>query len=176
MRGAPGGNIDFAIPGVQDGDGQVGGRAEAEKADALPWLDAGYAEASETDDAGTQQRRGIQIAEGLRQRVDEVCASEGVLGIASVNRVAGVRRGIAEVFLASLAIGAGSVDASQPRYSDPGAGREVSFDDLAYYLVARDQRAAEGLEFAFDDMQIGAADSAGANAQQDVTRAETAAC
>ena len=48
------------------------------------------------------------------------------------------------------------------------SGRSV--DDLADDLMAGDQRAAERGEFAFDDVQVGPADPARADAQQHVPR------
>ena len=56
VRFAAGDDVDLAIPGLQDGDGERGGAAEAEEADAVAGLDLGDAQAAEADDAGAEQR------------------------------------------------------------------------------------------------------------------------
>ena len=71
------------------------GGAESEKSDALARFDAGYSETAETDDAGAQKRRGVQIVKGGGKRVDEIRAGERVIGIASVDRVSGEGGGVA---------------------------------------------------------------------------------
>ena len=46
---------------LQNGDGQVSGCAETEQAYAFARFDSGHSQAAESDDAGTKQRRGVQI-------------------------------------------------------------------------------------------------------------------
>ena len=41
-----------------------------------------------------------------------------------------------------------------------------AFDYFAYDLMARDEGVAEGGEVAFEDMEVGAADSAGEDAEE----------
>jgi len=151
----------------------VCGGAEAEQSDALARLNSGYAETAETNNPSAQQRRGIEIVEGVGKAVDEVRAGERVLGVASVDRISGEGGSVAQIFESSFAIGAGSVHATEPGYSNPGAERQIgggSFNDLAYDLMTGDQRAAERCEFAFNDMEVGPADSAGADAQKNLPR------
>ena len=47
---------------------EVRRRAEAEQSHALARLHAGHAQAAEADDAGAQQRRGLQVIERGGQR------------------------------------------------------------------------------------------------------------
>ena len=53
MRGPTRGNIDVALPRVEDFDGEMRGRTEAEQSDALSGLDSGDAQAAKADDSGT---------------------------------------------------------------------------------------------------------------------------
>jgi hypothetical protein len=47
-----------------------------------------------------------------------------------------------------------------------------AFDDFAYDLVAEDKWLLEKREIAFDDVEVGAADSAGQDAEEDVALGE----
>src|ERR1700756_2753020 len=51
-------------------------------------LYAGNTQASKANDSGAKQRRCLQIVKSVRDGVNEILFSEGVLGIASVDRVA----------------------------------------------------------------------------------------
>ena len=93
-------------------------RAEAEQPHALAALDAGDAQAAESDDAGAQQRRGFQIVKSGRQRNREVRARHREFGVAAVHRVSGEDGRIAQVLLAAAAVLAGSVDAGHPGNAD----------------------------------------------------------
>ena len=75
------------------------------------------------------------------------------------------------IFGAGAAVLAGAVGAVEPgdayaaaRLEFVGAGAELFYD--AHDLVAGDQRGFAGLEFPFDDVQVGAADAAVADADQ----------
>jgi hypothetical protein len=139
--------------------GDVGGGAEAVEAEAGAALDAGDAEAAEADDAGAQQRGGLQIGEVLGERVDESLLGKHVFGEAAVSGPACEMGAIAEVFAArraELALAAGAVepgDADAPACLGAGAFA----DDL---MAGNDGGQARG-EFAFDDVEVRAADAAG---------------
>jgi hypothetical protein len=71
--------------------------------------------------------------------------------------------------------GAGAVGAADPGDTDAGACREFggrAFDDLADDLVAEDERLMDEAKVAFEDVQVGAADSAGEDAEEDVAGGE----
>ena len=89
-------------------------RAEAEQPHTFAALDAGHAQAAESDDAGAQQRRGFEIIESRGQRNREVRARHGILGVAAVHGVSGEGGRIAQVFFAAAAVLAGSVDPGHP--------------------------------------------------------------
>ena len=103
--------------------------------------------------------------------IDEVGAGEGELGVAAVDGVAGEDGVVAEVFHAVGAEAAGAVGAAHPGDADAGADGEVgggAVDDFADDLVAGDDGGCERWEIALDDVEVGAADSAGEDAEQDV--------
>lgn len=108
------------------------------------------------------------------QRVNEVGAGEGVLGVASVDAVSGEDGVVTEIFGTHAAEAAGTVCAAHPRDADAGADGECGCSavyDLADDLVAGDYGLLERRKVALDDVEVGAADSAGEDSQQDVAGA-----
>jgi hypothetical protein len=70
------------------------------------------------------------------------------------------------------AIEAGSIGATEPRNSNPRADGQIgrgSFHDVSDDLVARNHVLVERRKFAFRDVQISAANSAGTHAQQNLS-------
>ena len=171
VRGAAGGDVDFAVPGFEDVDGEVRRGAEAEEADTIAGGDFGHAQAAEADDAGAEQRGEVGGGLIFGERDEEVGASDGVFGIAAVDGVAGVGGMVAEIFAVLAAEGAGAIDATEP--GDSGAVADADrVDARAELFDARDNLVAgcddfaQGLEFARGDVEIGAADAAGFNLEQ----------
>ncbi len=172
---AAGADVDFAVPGLEDGDGEAGGAAEAEEADAFAGLDAGDAEAAEADDARAEERGDVDVVETGGEGIDEVGAGQGVFGIAAIDGVAGKDGVVAEVFFAAAAEGASAVGAADPGDADARADWKVggcALDDFADDLVAGDEAWVERGQVAFDDVEVGAADSAGEDAEEDVAGGE----
>jgi hypothetical protein len=138
-------------------------------------LRARYAEAAEADDAGAEKRSDVGVVEGVGQWVDKVGADDGVLGVASVDGVAGEGGVVAEVFFLAEAEGAGAVGAADPGDADTGVCGEFgsgAFKYLAYDLVAEDEGLVDEGEISFEDVEVGAADSADKNSKEDVIRDE----
>jgi hypothetical protein len=151
----------------------MGGSPKPEQADTVSGLDAGYTKAAKTDNAGAQQRGGAQIVELIGKAKNEIGASHGKFGVAAVDRVTGKGRGIAEVFQAQPAIAAGAVGSSHPGNADAGADGKVVRGPghyLADNLMSGDDSGATGWQVAFDDMQIGAANSTHTHPQKNLTR------
>src|SRR5579863_2796084 len=166
-----GDNVDFAIPGAKDLQGDGGGAAVSEEADALTALNASHTQAAEPDDAGTEQRRHVDGVEAFGNRVGEIGADGGVLGVAAIDGVAGEDGMIAEVLHLVGAIPAVAVDAADP--GDAGACaegefRRSAFDDFADDLVTGDDARADGGKIAFNDVEIGTADAAGDHLEKDL--------
>jgi hypothetical protein len=123
----------------------------------------------------------VGVVEGVGEGVDEVGADEGVFGVASVDGVAGEGGVVAEVFFVADAEGTGAVGAADPGdtdagHTDPGDADasvwgelgDAAFDDFADDLVAEDEGLVDEGKVAFEDVEVGAADSAGKDAEEDV--------
>ncbi len=168
---AAGGDEDLAVPVAEDLDGLRGGGSEAEEADALAGLGARDAKTAEADDAGAEERGDVGVVECGWEGIGEVGADEGVFGVAAVDGVAGEDGVVAEVFFVAEAEGTGAVGTADPGDADAGACRKFrccAFDDLAYDLMAEDQRFLDERQVAFEDVKVGAADSAGEDAEEGV--------
>jgi hypothetical protein len=99
----------------------------------------------------------------LRQWIRKVCADEGILGVASVYRVAGKYWMVAKVFHLVLTEPAITIDASHP--GDPNARpdgrvRSRTVDNLSNNLMPRNKPWPHLRQVAFDDVQVRTADSA----------------
>ncbi len=108
----------------------------------------------------------MEIVEAGGQRKDEISARDGILGVAAVDRVARENGRVAKVLHASTAVRASAVDSADPGDADARADGVLgggSFDDFAYDLMAGNDILTQGCKLAFDHMQIGAADRAGAH-------------
>jgi hypothetical protein len=117
----------------------------------------------------------VGIVEGVGEWVGEVGADEDVLAIAAVDGVAGEDGVVAEVFFAAKAEGAGAVGSADPGDADAHvvwAIRGGAVDDLADDLMAEDKRAVEETEVALGDVEVGATDSAGEHAKEDMALGE----
>jgi hypothetical protein len=150
---------------AEDFDGLRGGGSEAEEADAFAGLRASDSEAAEADDAGAEERRDVGVVEFGKERVGEVGADEGVFGVASVDGVAGEGGVVAEIFFVAKTEGAGAVGATDPGDADAGAFG-CAVDDFADDLVTEDEGFLNERQVAFEDVEIGAADSAGEDAEE----------
>jgi hypothetical protein len=175
MGFAASGDVDLAFPAVEDGDGEWGWGPEAEEADAFSGLGAGDAEAAEADDACAEEWGDVGAAEPGREREGEVGADENVLGVASVDGVAGEDWIVTEVFFVAAAEETTAVGATDPGDPDTHAEGPIggcAFDDLADDLVAGNERLMDEGEIALKDVEVGAADSAGEDAEENVAGSE----
>ena len=148
--------------------------AETENAEACGV--AGHAQRAIADQPRAHPRRelGIGVSAGQRERV--ACVGDGVFRVAAVDRVAGEARRVAEVFASARAIRAHTTGVAEPRHADAhadakrchaGAQRRHDTDNL----VAGYQRQLGIGQLAIDDVQIGAADTAGLHLDQDLAGA-----
>ena len=96
---------------------QVGRRAESVDADAL-----GITRLSQravADQPGAEQRPGLDVGQAGRKRMDEACVGDRVLGVATVQLVAGEARQRAEILVAATAEAALAARPAEPRHADP---------------------------------------------------------
>jgi hypothetical protein len=171
MGFAAGGHIDLAVPVVEDFDGLAGRGPETEEADPFSRLDAGDTQATESDDTGTQERSDVGVVEGGWKGEGKVGTDQGVLCVAPVDGVAGEDGIVAEILFAAAAEGAGAVGAADPGDADAhprGAVSGRTCDDLADNLMAGDEGPVDEGEIAFEDMEIGAAYSAGEDTEEEM--------
>jgi hypothetical protein len=126
---------------------------------------------SESDDAGAQQRGRFEIAEALRNRVDEVLRGGHIFGVAPVDGVAGEQRIFAEVLALAQACLARATGAMQPGDSNTRSQRIPARSlscrhDCADHLMPGDDLRQFGSKLAFHHMQVSAADAAGVDLDQ----------
>ena len=173
VRGAARRDVDLAIPGFEHFDGEVRGGAKAEEADAVAGGNFRDAQAAEADDAGAEQRGEVDGGGFFGKRDEEVGAGDGVFRIAAVDGVAGVGGVVAEILAVLAAERAGAVDAAEP--GDAGAMTDADgvdagaeFFDAADDLVAGRDSVAQRRQLAGGDVEVGAADAAGFDFEEDL--------
>jgi len=111
-------HVDFAIPGLENGDCESGGASETEEPDSITRLDTCHAQTSETDYSRTEERRDVHWIEPLWQGVGEVFAHESKLCVPAIDGVSGECRMIAKIFHLMFAEPAIAIDATHPRDTD----------------------------------------------------------
>jgi hypothetical protein len=163
-------------PALMHGDlaDDVGRRAEAIEAEALRV--PGEAQRPVPDHPGAEQRRDLLVRMGLRKREGEALVGARQLGVAAVAVVPGEAGAVAEVLPPGQAIAAGAVRPAEPGNADPIALLEAlrilsTTHDGADDLVPQDQRQLRLGQLAVHDVQVGAADAAGSDLDQDLARA-----
>ena len=115
----------------------------------------------------------MQVVERCRKWKYEVSPRQRIFCITAIYRVAGEDGSIAKVLHASAAVPTCSVGAANPRNSNARSGRKVcggAFHDVADNLMSGNQVLAARRKFAFHNMQVGTANTAGADFQQDMAR------
>ena len=122
-----------------------------------------------------EQRRRLQVVVVRRQLEAIAGIGDGELRKTAVNLVAGIAGAVAQVFPPVLAIPAVSTAAAQPGHAhaltrDETADAGAQRLDLTHDLVAWDQRQRRFSQFAVHHMQVGAADAAGGDSQQQLAR------
>lgn len=151
----------------------VGGGAEAVDADG-PGISR-HPVGAVSDQPGAEQRGGMHIVEGGRQREAVPRVGDRVVGIAAVDLIAGEARRVAKVFLSRYAVPALPAGVAEPRHADAVSQRQAR-DAIAQHrdrtddLVAGHDRIVNVGQLVVDDMQIGAADAAGTDLDQHLSR------
>ena len=132
-------------------------------------------QAPPADQPGAQPRRDLGVVAALAQRKAEARVRHRVRGKAAVARIAGEDRRVAQVLGALAAIGTDAAGGAEPRHADALAEREAADAladrrDAADDLVPRHDRQLGVLQLAIDDVQVGAADAAGGDLDQQLPR------
>ena len=137
-------------------------RRRAEAVDAHAPRVAAHGERPVSDQAGAQQRRHVGVGEAVGEGEAEALVGDGVLRHAAVDVAAGEPRAGAQVLAPRGAVGAHAAGPAQPRHADPLGARSDGADDL----VTQDARGRGDVNLAVHQVQVGAADGAGADLQQ----------
>jgi hypothetical protein len=117
----------------------------------------------------------VQVVERCWKWKYEISPSKRIFRVTAIYGIAGKDGSIAKVLHTSAAVPTGSIGAANPRNSDARAGRKVcggAFHDVANDLMSGNQVLPARRKFAFHNMQVGAANTAGAHFQQDMARFE----
>src|ERR1700722_951678 len=119
-----GGDINPALPGLQNLDRQTRGAAKTEKSDSLTLLYPGNAQAAKADDPGAQQGSHMHVVQTLRDRKRKVGAHQRILRVATIDGISGECRVIAQVLHAVLTVPAIPIDAANPGDADAASQRQ----------------------------------------------------
>ena len=136
---------------------------------------AGQTQRAVADQPGAEKRRGLQIGESVRDREAEAMVGHSELGEAAVDVVTREARVVAEVLAAAGAVAALTVRPAQPGNADAVANGEALSagpepDHNPGDLVPQNERQLGLGQIAVDDVQVGAADAAGVDLDQDLLR------
>ena len=140
-------------------------RRGAEAVEPEPLGIAREAQRAVADQPGAEERRHLQVVVLVRQRQAVALVGDDPLRVAAVEVVAREARRLAEVLAAGEAVAARPVGPAEPGHAEP-APVLVAADDL----VPGNERELRVRQLAVDDVEVGAADTAGRHAQQDLSR------
>src|ERR1035438_3427911 len=115
----------------------------------------------------------MQVVERRRKWKDEIGPRERIFGVTTIYSIAGEDGRIAEVLHAPSAIPTCSVNAANPGNPDARSGRKVrggAFHHVADNLMSWNQVLPSQRKFPLHNMQVGTANPASADLQQDMAR------
>ena len=119
-----------------------------------------HPQGAEPDRSGAQQRRHLEVGEGVREHEARACVRDGRLPVAAVELIPGEQRAFAEVLPPGGAVPALPAGPSQPGDADPIPDRHA-LDmvthrlDHPHDLMARHQRERRIRELSVHDVQVG---------------------
>ena len=163
--------VNLDSPEARHLQSNVGCRSEAVNAQAAAGLQTRQFQRPVSDDAGAQQRSRLQVRKSGRKVIDKRGRGDGVGGIPAIHRVAGEIGRFTEILLARFAVFANAARVVKPCHAyaiariDSEDSRARFFHD-AYNLVAGDNGHLLCGKLSFDDVQVGTADTAGRNANE----------
>src|SRR5215471_17211715 len=142
----------------------------------LSFIQIGETQSAIADDTGAQQRRRLNVLETVRQAIDKSGGRNGVFRVTAVDGPAGELRRVAEILATPATEFADAAGAMQPGYPDSIANRESlrlfsQRFDASHDLMTGNDGREPGLQLAFDHMEIGAANSTGRHAHQQLVSA-----
>ena len=148
-------------------------RRGAEAVQPEPLGVARHPQRAVADQAGAEERRGLEILVTLGDGEAEPLVRDDALGVAAVQVVSGEAGLVAQVLTAGAAVAAGAVRPPEPRHADARARHESlsATLDRADDLVPDDERELRIGKLAVDDVQVGPADPADVHTDEHLSRA-----
>ncbi len=137
----------------------------------------GFLEALVHRHPGTEDRRDLEEVDVLRQDADVVGVSQHVLGIAAVDRVAGVLLALAKRLPAGQAVLAAATGAVQPGHADtvalldPGHAAADRHHVANPFMTGNERQARLHRPVALGCVQVGVADAGSLDLHQNLPRA-----
>jgi hypothetical protein len=172
MRRAAGRDIYVAVPRAQNCDPQMGGCTKAEQPNAVSRFHPSHSQTAKANNAGAQQRRGVQIIQFEREGIDKIAARGRVFCITAIDGISGEDWRVAKILESAAAIGTIAIDTAHPGNTDARSERQLSgrsVHNITHDLVAWNELPLARRQLAFSDVQVGAADSAGSNPKKKLT-------
>ncbi len=129
----------------------------------------------ESDQAGTEERSGLQVGIPIRDREAEALVGDGLLGKAAVDRVTGETGAVTQVLLPSPAVDTFPARPPEPRNADTLTLGEAAdpWPELANRaddLMAEHEGELWLSELSVDDVQVGSTDAAGMHLEANLSR------
>jgi hypothetical protein len=158
---------------ARDLERDVGGGAEAIETEAPAPLDRGAPQGPEADHAGTQQRRGLHIAEDLRDGIRKRLEDADLLGVTSVLVPAGKGRRPAQILTPLEAVQARTTALVEPREPDAlpfleTIGSAAASQDASNHLMTGRDPLAHGRKLSLHHVEVGSAHPADGNPDDDL--------
>ncbi len=138
---------------------------------ACPLACACHAVAAPTDQAGAQERRNFGVIPPLRKGEAVACVGERARGVAAIARIAGKQRPIAQILSTAAAIRAEPAGGAEPGDADALTDCQSCYSrshgsNAPDDLMAGYDRKLRIWQFAVDHVQVGSADPAGCDLDQ----------
>ena len=128
----------------------------------------GHAEAAKPNNAGAQQRSGLEIAQSGWQRKCKVSTCAGIFRVTAMHVITGKRGGITKIFKTLPAIPTSSIHATHPGDAYSGTAKKIGrarVYDFPDDLVSWDHILAAKRQFAFHDVQVCSTNAARSDAK-----------
>ena len=165
--------IDLLAPVARHLDRDVGSRSEA--VEPQTWSVARESKSAEPDEPRAQQRSGLDVRVGPRNREGKSRIHQRELRIAPIEIIAGESRAVAEVLPPRPTERTHSASPTEPRDAEPGPDEVLRdagahLDDRPDDLVTENRRMSREGQLAVEDVKVRATDSARGDLDPDLPR------
>ncbi len=176
VSGASRYDVDFASVMSGQLQNDVRRAAEPEQSDGSALANSAKTVRTISDHSSAKKRRGAWIGKDRRDRICTLGWNDNGLGISAIHMKTCETRIFAEILFATQAEPARAIGRVQPRNTDAitfavTANVYAQSVHNAHGLVTGYERHLRWVNIAFDDVQVGVTDAAGADANANLTRA-----